>query len=700
MALQYSPKIVQDGLVMCLDASQNKSYPTTDLPVKGGLLLWLDAADDSTFSYSSGTEVSQWRDKSGNNFHANELQAVGNKPSRNTVVNSRKSVNFTSTEGDRLRVSSGMVFTNSVTAIVFIKPGAQNYDYANILDQDHAMSGGGNGWVIQRVSNASVWQSWVSHASGNDWFNPNQISYANNTPQIVTLRKGSSTITLYSNGTSSGDVSIADQQIRQANYYGLNIGSWRAGGFSDRHYNGEICEIVVYNRALSLTEVKQVHTYLGQKWGISNTDRSIVDLSGNNNHGLLGNGTVAYMPDYNYYNKSLTYNKGQSDTLVVTNSTSLKNNNTTIELYMKFNSAIASNTGDYIQFGVGSGNYGQYYFRNESPNLAWNWYPASSASSNLPYAISNFSTDTYYLITLTGDSAGASKMYVNGIQVASSAGAISAVTTWTSNNLTIGGYFWDGYSNSDIALTRIYSRVLSAAEISQNYEAIKSRFANTIVQQGLVLNLDAGNPYSYAGAGTTFYDVSGNGKIGTLTGGVTYSSLYGGDFILDGVNGYIQTNLNQNTDNAQITWEAWFWDNSPGGFVSNTAIISNYGPDATTPFTILHIFDNGIPLFGQRNNSATQDEIYGLTSICNSVWHHVVGVVDSSNMLIYVDGVLQQTKTKITGTTTSGQNLVIGGNHLGRYQSCRIASARCYNIALSAAQVLQNYNATKGRFGL
>ncbi len=62
MALQYSPKIVQDSLVMCLDASQNKSYPAADLPVKGGLLLWLDAADDSTFSYSSGTNVSQWRD--------------------------------------------------------------------------------------------------------------------------------------------------------------------------------------------------------------------------------------------------------------------------------------------------------------------------------------------------------------------------------------------------------------------------------------------------------------------------------------------------------------------------------------------------------------------------------------------------------------------------------------------------------------
>jgi hypothetical protein len=64
MSKIYSPKIVQDGLVMCLDASQNKSYPAADLPVKNGLVMWMDAADDTTFSYSSGTTVSQWRDKS------------------------------------------------------------------------------------------------------------------------------------------------------------------------------------------------------------------------------------------------------------------------------------------------------------------------------------------------------------------------------------------------------------------------------------------------------------------------------------------------------------------------------------------------------------------------------------------------------------------------------------------------------------
>ena len=66
MALQYSPKIETDGLLLNLDAQENKSYPSVTLPVTDGLMMWMDAADDSTFSYSSGTTVSQWRDKSPN----------------------------------------------------------------------------------------------------------------------------------------------------------------------------------------------------------------------------------------------------------------------------------------------------------------------------------------------------------------------------------------------------------------------------------------------------------------------------------------------------------------------------------------------------------------------------------------------------------------------------------------------------------
>ena len=700
MAQNYSPKIVQDGLILCLDSSQNKSYPTTDLPVKDGLLVWLDAADDSTFSYSSGTKVSQWRDKSGNNFHANQA-TVANQPSRNTTVNSRKSVNFSSANGDRLRVNSGMVFTNSVTAIVFIKPGSQSFAYADILDQDHAMDGY-NGWVIQRNNTASQWLVWLANASNTTWLNTNAISYADNTPQIVTLIKGSSTLTLYSNGTTSGDVAVADQQIRQANYFGLNIGSWRAGNelfASTRHYNGEICEIVVYNKALSLTELKQVHTYLGQKWGVGNTDRSIIDLSGNNNHGLLGNGTVANMPVADYYNKFSLRFDGVNDSINCGQGSSMQlTTDITVEAWIY----ITSSPNDWVRIigtGTSSGSptnrtFGLWYY---GPTRYLLWQRLGGSDPAIYVTSTQLNLNTWYHVTAT-TSGTAHVLYLNGVSIGTA--TAGGPWAWSNENVTIGYAGYHTYHNGFISNAKLYNRGLSATEVFQNYQTQKSKFDNTIVQQGLVLNLDAGNPYSYAGSGTTWFDVSGNNYSGSLISGSSFNSDGGGCIVFDGVDDYVQTNLNQNTDNASITWEAWFWDNSAGGFIGNTAIISNYGPNATTPFTLVHIDVNGYPFFGQRNSSGTEESIYYSTNICNSVWHQIVGVVDGSNMHLYIDGVLRGSKTKITGTTTSGQNIVIGSNHLGRYQSCRIASARLYNIALSATQVSQNYNAVKDRYGL
>ena len=689
MAQNYSPKIITDGLVMCLDPSLNKSYPTTDLPIKSGLLLWLDASDDTTFSYSSGTQVSQWRDKSGNNFHANQ-STTAQQPLRNTTNNSRKSVFFNaSTRLDFMTISSGISLPNDASIFIVYKPSAQSYQYAVLIDNYHGQ-GGAKGFVIQRVSTNS--QFYYANGDGSGFVDTSASpwTYTDNIIQLLSLNKASSTGTPYISGTAQTSRTVYANTSQ--NTTGLAIGYWGHGG--GRYYNGDMCEILIFNRSLTSTEMKQVHTYLGQKWGISNTDRSIIDLSGNNNNGLLGNGTTSDMPLFDVYNKGNLNFDGTNDAVIIANNFLPTNSSFSISTWVKIKivrtSALIDSMNDsaaYDGFALWITSGGKFIF-----------YILKNTVTSIT-SLQSYSTDTWYnVVAIYNQSTIA--IYINGVLDVSTAYS-SGFDVGTANiGLGRRGANSNDPTSCNIAQVSFYNRGLSAVEVAQNYEAQKSKFANTIVQQGLVLNLDAGNPYSYAGAGTTWYDVSGNNKIGTLTGGVTYSSIYGGDFILDGVNGYIQTDLNQNTDNAQITWEAWFWDNSPGGFVSNTAIISNYGPNATTPFTILHIFDNGIPLFGQRNSSGTQDEIYGLTSICNSIWHHVVGVVDNSNMLIYVDGVLQQTKTKITGTTTSGQNLVIGGNHLGRYQSCRIASARCYNIALSAAQVLQNYNATKGRFGL
>ena len=677
--LQYSPKITTDGLVMCLDASNNKSYPT-DLPLKDQLNLWLDAADDTTFSYSSGTTVSQWRDKSGRNNHA---IVMAGSPLRSVAINSRKAVSFTSTTAFKCVTGS---FSSTATHIVVCRATTSSATYQRVYN------GGANSdyyvFIGALANNISTF--WGNGPSV--WFDVNTNSPSTtilNTLRIISAVNNGTTATPYYDGTAMS----TKVTTNSAAYTGYELNTY-GGGAAFQPLIGEVCEIIVFNKQLSLTELKQVHTYLGQKWGISNTDRSIIDLSNNNNHGLLGNGTTADMPLFDVYNKGALNFDGTNDAVIITNNFLPADSSFSISTWVKIKvvrtSALIDSMNDsaaYDGFALWITSGGKFIF-----------YILKNTVTSIT-STQSYSTDTWYnVVAIYNQSTIA--IYINGVLDVSS--SYSSGFDVGTGNIGIGrrGANTNNPTSCNISQVSFYRKGLSAVEVAQNYEAQKSKFANTIVQQGLVLNLDAGNPYSYAGAGTTFYDVSGNGKIGTLTGGVTYSSLYGGDFILDGVNGYIQTDLNQNTDNAQITWEAWFWDNSPGGFVSNTAIISNYGAVGTTPYTSLHILDTGNVFFGQRNSSGTADDaVYG-SSICDSVWHHLVGVVDGSNMHIYVDGIVRASKTKITGTTTSGQNLVIGGNHLGRYQSCRIASARCYNIALSAAQVLQNYNATKGRFGL
>jgi hypothetical protein len=67
-----------------------------------------------------------------------------------------------------------------------------------------------------------------------------------------------------------------------------------------------------------------------------------------------------------------------------------------------------------------------------------------------------------------------------------------------------------------------------------------STAASPLITTGLMLYLDAGNALSYPGSGTTWTDLSGNGRDGTLTNGPTYSATNGGSIVFDGSNDYVQ----------------------------------------------------------------------------------------------------------------------------------------------------------------
>ena len=219
----------------------------------------------------------------------------------------------------------------------------------------------------------------------------------------------------------------------------------------------------------------------------------------------------------------------------------------------------------------------------------------------------------------------------------------------------------------------------------------------SIVMDGLTLCLDAANPRSYPGSGTTWTDLSGFGNNGTLTNGPTYSSANSGSIVFDGSDDQVNVS-NGNlffSGKNQVTVSVWFnltSGNRPNLInvpVSNGAYFSIENGSSTSVTTLNTYFNNNNPTsFPFILNKYTH-----LTSVFNS------GIVST-----YKDGSLIDTKTNTQNTigTFSSVNLVLGrwGWVYSNSIQGNIAQASIYSRALTAAEVQQNFNALRGRFGI
>jgi len=221
-----------------------------------------------------------------------------------------------------------------------------------------------------------------------------------------------------------------------------------------------------------------------------------------------------------------------------------------------------------------------------------------------------------------------------------------------------------------------------------------------IVTDGLVLCLDAGDGKSYGGSGTTWTDRSGNGNHGTLTNGPTYSSNNGGSLVFDGSNDYVGYDVDDLFNDTQNFSIEYFIK------INNTTSNLLYGHNVN----------------GNRMYSGTYqgywDIGYGSTTWTSSTdgkqevtqgWHHIAVTVSDGVCKIYVNSIANsRTITDTSVTYVSGQLYMIGAFNYGsgstgsfysgynHLNNC--ATFKVYNKALTASEVLQNYNATKGRF--
>lgn len=255
------------------------------------------------------------------------------------------------------------------------------------------------------------------------------------------------------------------------------------------------------------------------------------------------------------------------------------------------------------------------------------------------------------------------------------------------------------YFNGKISQVQVYNRAMTESEILYNYQTMLPRFVGeNFVTSGLVFYLDAGYNTSYPTSGTTWYDVSGYNNNGTLTNGPTYS---GGSIVFDGSDDFVDvtcqsTNLFSNLTSFTVSF--WLKETSFDG--NGSVLISSAGNNNNNLFLQIQSGSVYIGVIGSNSNFLTLSiSLSNLTlnKISNMVW-----VKDGNTSYFYLNS------NKYTFPGVSNFNF-IGSNtkfNIGKYTSSsfeftgNMYLTQIYNRALSASEILQNYNAQKGRFGL
>ena len=215
----------------------------------------------------------------------------------------------------------------------------------------------------------------------------------------------------------------------------------------------------------------------------------------------------------------------------------------------------------------------------------------------------------------------------------------------------------------------------------------------TVVTNGLVLALDAGDKNSYVSGSTTWIDLAGTNN-GTLTNGPTFNTGSGGSIVFDGVDDRVQTSYGPNLGDFTVC--VWFKSNSTTdyGRLVDKSYTGGFwlGRQSSTP----NSFGGGI----LEPNSP-----YGIyLTLPDNQWNFLTSIRSNTTHILYGNGITNTISNTVPSSLLDSTTLAIGAWSGGTYSSQvfngNIAITQLYNRALSQAEVLQNYNATKGRFGL
>lgn len=224
--------------------------------------------------------------------------------------------------------------------------------------------------------------------------------------------------------------------------------------------------------------------------------------------------------------------------------------------------------------------------------------------------------------------------------------------------------------------------------------------ARKTVQSGLLYYLDAGQLRSYPRSGTSWTNIYNSSWSGTLTNGPTFTSTNGGGIVFDGTDDYVLLGSpSVSVPASAITFSVWVKDNSY--FLGRRGIMQTgnlkggiFGP------CMYYKAEAGVlaPGFVISMTSGTSYTVNGTVNRSYSTVYNFSGTYDGGTMRIYVNGVLDNSAAA-SGTIRQLGNHYLGPDGDSNYFACTIYAVLMYNRALSATELLQNYNVQKVRYG-
>jgi hypothetical protein len=517
---------------------------------------------------------------------------------------------------------------------------------------------------------------------------------------INTANSDKATITYKFTQEYKIDLTQAVPQINVPNTVGDALNAARAGTFGGMTIGNKELNYYSPTNAIIKTFTVDSNTYIrskkeknfipydglklyldaGKGLSYSGTGSNWVDLSGNYNNGFLTNG-----PAYISANEGIISFDGTND-FISFNSQPISSSAFTIILNFRVSSFTNQGTKYRRLIAI---NQSGYTFDNPFAFFV-------NDTGKLGYLFGNGSTNTEEMLTITGGptleinkwyhatltfNGTQKKLYIGGNLVST----IANTTTFTNslnNKLIIGSRNGtDGCMQGAIGTVHVYDRALSDSEVMTNYAIYSSRYVSGIVTSGLMLYVDPDNVQSYPGTGNTIYNLVGTSYNGVLNNGASFGTDSSGGYIAtDGTNDYVKFPLTRSTVPYTVfvfarilgsgrlisddtNWLMGNWQGNQNAYHANGWVWNSGGPTGN----------------GWRSHCTTGD-------------------FAADNWKIFVNGV------KLTENNGGGGGFtnITWGIWNSSSEPCagNFGVFLVYDRVLTDAEVLQNHEALRGRYGI